>query len=139
MHTKKALLLALLSVPASGAEVSRHVPEKFFGNWCTQYLPGEEETGESDIRITADKIGYYRESGKTIAAAAIDDQLTLIVELKEDGRTWLTVHEFELSRDGKQLTSVQEDSDVHVRAKCQTSSLPPPNNSFKPTPLRGAA
>ena len=138
MQAKKALLLIALSFSATAADVSRHVPDKFLGDWCTQYLPGVEDTGESDIRLTNAEIGYYRDSGKILAAAAIGDQLTLIVELNGEGRR-LTTHEFELSEDGKTLSSAQENGQIHTRIKCQTSSLPPPNNSFKPRPLRGLA
>ena len=105
MRAQTIIFLALLSLPVTAADVSGKVPDKFLGDWCTEPASQEEDTGESDIRIGAREIGYYRESGKILAAAAAGDQLTLIVELQEDGRIWLDTHEFELSEDGKRITS----------------------------------
>ena len=137
MRAKTTILLLLLPLSVAAAEVSRNVPEKFLGHWCTESPPEEKEIGESDIQISAHEIGYYRDSGKILAAAAIGDQLTLIVQLQEDGRTWLSTHEFEISGDGKQITSLQDDGQLRVRTRCPLESQQPPNNSFKPSPLRG--
>jgi hypothetical protein len=59
--------------------------------------------------------------------------------LREEDRTWLTTHEFELSQDGARLTSVGENGQIKTRVRCQSSHETPPNNSFKPKPLRGSA
>ena len=139
MHVRTALLLILLPFSAVAADVSRNVPDRFLGNWCTQPLPNEEDTGESDIRISAHEIGYYYVNGKILAAAAIGDQLALIVQLQDEGRTWLSTHELELSRSGKSLTELRDDGQLRTRVRCHSSAQPPPNNSFKPTPLRSAA
>ena len=119
MRFQAVTLLLLFSFSASAADVSRSVPAKFLGNWCTQAPPEEVEIGESDLEISAHEIGYYRDSGKILAAAAMGDQLTLIVQLHEEDRTWLATHEFEISTDGKRLTSLQEDGQIRIRIKCQ--------------------
>ncbi len=119
MLARTAIFLVLISVPAVAADVSRKVPDKFIGDWCTEPLPQEEDTGESDIRISQREIGYYRESGKILAAAAVGDQLTLIVELKVDNFTSLGTHEFEISEDGTRITTVREDGQIRTRVKCQ--------------------
>lgn len=119
MRIHTTIFLALLSLPVTAGDVSRKVPDKFLGDWCTEPVPQEEDAGESDIRIGSREIGYYRESGRIIAAAATDDQLILIVELKEDGRTWLDTHEFEISEDGKRITSLREDGQIRTRIRCR--------------------
>ena len=139
MRVQTALLLIFLYLPASAADVLRNVPDQFLGDWCTQPQAGDEDTGESDIRIAAHEVGYYRDSARILAAAAIGDQLTLIVQLQEEGRTWLATHEFELSEDGKQLTSLRDNGQIRRRIMCPPSPAPPPNSSFKPKPLRGSA
>jgi len=125
MRVQTAILLILISLPASAADVLRDVPDQFLGDWCTQPQPDEEDTGESDIRIAAHEIGYYRDSAKILSAVAAGDQLALIVRLHEEGRTWLATHEFELSGDGKQLTSLLEDGQIRRRIKCHPSSTTP--------------
>jgi len=139
MHVGTALLLILLPFSSAAVGVSRSVPDKFLGNWCTQPFPNEEDAGESDIRISSHEIGYYRANGRILAAAATGDQLALIVQLQEEGRIWLSTHELELSNGGKSLTELRDDGQLRTRVRCNSSSQPPPNNSFKPTPLRGAA
>jgi hypothetical protein len=139
MRAHIAIVLIVLCLPALAADVVHEVPYKFLGDWCTQPQPGEEDTGESNIRIESHAIGYYRDGGRILAAAATDDQLTLIVQLREEDRTWLTTHEFELSQDGARLTSVGEIGRIMTRGRCQASLETPPNNSFKPKPLRGSA
>ncbi len=142
MQVRIAILLVLLSLPcppAVAAVVAREVPDQFLGDWCTQSLPDEEDAGESDIRISEHEISYYRDGGKILAAAAIGDQLTLIVQLQEDGRIWLDTHEFELSEDGKRLTTLRDDGKIRIRIRCQRSPTPPPDNGLKPTLRRGPA
>ena len=119
MRAHTIIFLALLSLPVAAADVSRKVPDKFLGDWCTEPAPQEEDTDESDIRIGPREISYYRESGKILAAAATGDQLALIIELKEDGRIWLDTHEFELSEHGRRITSLREDGQIRTRIRCR--------------------
>ena len=119
MRIQIAILLLLLPLSTAAADVSRNVPARFLGQWCTQSPLEEKDVGESDISISAHEVSYYRDSGKILAAAAFGDQLTLIVQLEERGRIWLSTHDFEISRDGKQLTSRQDDGQLRIRTRCQ--------------------
>jgi len=130
-----SVLLLLLLVPAaSGASgapgvapsVASAVPARFQGEWCTQPSAGDDDTGESGIAIAAHAIGYYRGRGRILLAAALGDQLALIVRLHEDGRTWLATEEFEISADGSRLTSPRADGRIRTRVRCQPSSQSPP-------------
>ena len=134
-----AILLALLSLPATAAALTRKVPSQFLGNWCTESSSPEEDTGESDIRIGKFEISYYQSVGKILAAAATGDKLALIVQVTVAGDTRLTTHEFEISSGGDKLTSFRPDGQLIVRGRCGGSPGTPPNNSFKPKPLRGSA
>lgn len=106
------------------------MPARFLGEWCTQPLAGDDAAGESDIGIGAHAIGYYRGSGRILSAAALGDQLTLIVQLHEDGRTWLATEAFELSVDGSRLTSPGDDGRIRIRirVRCQPGASSPPAN-----------
>ena len=139
MRVWTAIFLALLALPAAAADAGHEVPEQFQGDWCNEPLPHEEDPGESDIRIDSHQITYYRDTGEILSVAVAEDQLALIVQLKVDGRASLTTHEFELSGDGKRLTSLRTDGTLQTRIRCRPSSTAPPNNSFKPKPLRGSA
>ena len=139
MRTWTAVLLVLQAFPVMAAEPIREVPEQFLGNWCTETAPHEESTGESDIRIGKSEIVYYQSSGKIFAAAAVGDELALIVQLTTTGTTRLVAHEFELSSNGAELTTLRHDGQLLVRRRCGASPGTPPNNSFKPKPLRGSA
>ena len=139
MRAGTAIFLALLAFQVTAAEVTREVPDQFLGNWCTEPLPHEEDTGESDIQIGMSEIAYYQSVGEILAAAATGDELALIVQLTTAGETRLTTHEFELSSRGDKLTSMRPDGQLVVRGRCAASPDAPPNNSFKPKPLRGSA
>ena len=131
MLAHAAILAGLLSLPAGAADVTREVPAKFLGDWCTEYSPGEEEAGESDLRITAHEVSYYQDSSRIIAPATVGNELALIVLLQKDGHVRLVTHELELSGDGGRLMSLRPDGQLHTRARCQPSAEGPPNNSSK--------
>ena len=139
MRAWAAMLLVLLTPPVASAELVREVPGRFLGNWCTEPMPHEESTGESDIRIGNSQIAYYQSSGKILAAAAVGDELALIVQVATSGDTRLVTHEFELSGNGEKLTSLRHDGQLLIRGRCGALPGTPPNDSFKPKPLRGAA
>lgn len=138
MRVWTAMLLALLAHPVTAADPSREVPDQFLGDWCTEPLPHEEDTGESDIRIGRSEIAYYQGVGKILAAAASGDELALIVQLTEAGDGRLATHEFELSSSGDKLTSTRPDGRLLIRGRCGASPGAPPDNSVKPK-LRASA
>lgn len=121
MRAWATMLLALLSLPVTAADVTREVPDQFLGDWCTVPLSDEEDTGESDIRIGKSEITYYQSVGKILAAAAEGDELALIVQVTATGDTRLVTHEFELSSSGDKLTSLRPDGQLHVRRRCGAS------------------
>ena len=137
MRTWKAMLLALLTLPASAADLTREVPDQFLGDWCTEPQQHEEDTGESDIRIGKSDIGYYQSTAKILAAAASGDELALIVQLTVDGDTRLATHEFELSSRDDKLTSLRPNGQLVIRRRCAPPGTPP-NNSFKSKLLRSS-
>jgi len=139
MQAWTAIFLALLTLPAGAADVTRTVPLQFQGDWCSKPIPHLEDPGESDIRIGAHRITYYQDTGDILAVAVAEDQLALIVRLTVAGRASLTTHKFELSADGNRLTSLRADGQLQERVRCRPSLAAPPNNSFKPKPLRGSA
>jgi hypothetical protein len=139
MEAWRAIFLTVLALPATAADTAREVPERFQGAWCSEPLPKQEDPGESDIRIDSRQISYYRDAGEILAVAVAEDQLALIVQLTVGGRASLATHEFELSGDGKRLTSLRTDGQLQTRVRCHFSPAAPPNNSFKPKPLRGSA
>ena len=114
-----ALLLFLAFVPAMSAEVVRKVPEKFIGDWCTTPQSDPEETGESDISISEKEIGYYMDSGKILAAAAVDGQLALLVEVDIDGDAHIAAHQYDISADGQTIDEGLEGGVVRTRRKCK--------------------
>ena len=114
-----ALLLFLAFTPATPAEVVRKVPEKFIGDWCTTPQSDPEETGESDISISEKEIVYYMDSGKILAAAAVDDQLALIVEVDIDGDARIAAHQYDISADGQRIDEGLEGGVVRARKKCK--------------------
>ena len=138
MRTWTAMFLALLALRASAGDLTREVPDQFLGDWCTEPQQREEDTGESDIRIGKSEIAYYQSAAKILAAAASGDELALIVQLTVDGDTRLATHEFELSSRGDKLTSLRSNGQLVIRRRCAPTGAPP-NNSFKPKPLRGSA
>ena len=138
MRVWTAIFLALLALPATAADLTREVPDQFLGNWCTEPLPHEEDTGESDIQIGKSEIGYYQGVGKILAAAAAGNELALIVQLTAAGDTRLATHEFELSSSGDKLTSMRPDGQLLIRGRCSAAPGAPPNSSFKSKPLRGS-
>lgn len=119
MRVLAAIFLSVLMLPAAAEDVARAVPAQFQGDWCTEPLSDEEDTGESDIRIGPRQVVYYRDSGEILAVAATGDQLALIVLIMANGRPLLGTHEFELSTDGKRITSLRADGQLHTRVRCQ--------------------
>lgn len=114
-----ALLLFLAFTPAMPAEVVRKVPEKFIGDWCTTSQSDPEETGESDISIGEKEIVYYMDSGKILSAAAVGDQLALLVEVDIDGDARIAAHQYYISADGQTIDEGLEGGTVRTRRKCK--------------------
>ena len=119
LRATTALLLLLATIPAASSEIVRTVPKKFIGDWCTTPESDKEETGESDITITKKEIGYYMGSGKILSAAAVNDQLALLVEVNIDGDVRVTTHQYDISHDGLQLDEGLEDGTIRTRKKCK--------------------
>lgn len=121
MRIWTALLLTLLATRVMAADVAREVPDQFVGNWCTQPMTPEEDTGESDIGIGRSEIAYYQSVGKIVAAAAVGDNLALIVQINLPGEVRLATHEFELSDNGSTLTSLRHYGRMLIRRRCGAS------------------
>jgi len=100
------------------AEVVRTVPEKFIGDWCTTPKSDHEGTGESDITIGKNEIDYYMSSGKILAAAAVENQLALLVELDMGGDVRVATHLYDISHDGSRIDEELEDGTIRTREKC---------------------
>jgi hypothetical protein len=133
-----ALLLPLSVVAGSGGAT---VPDRFLGSWAGSPDSCGSDADDMILRIAPRRISYWESEGPIRAVVTRGDaEIALISELSGEGETWLSTANFKLSQDGRQLiddTSVP--GQQFVRYKCSDTVGARSNNSFKPTPLRGAA
>jgi hypothetical protein len=135
-------LLAILVVafhPALAASKNASViPQQFRGEWHADPSSCGNGEDESFLFIGPRSVTYYESSGPVRAAVVRKRDLALILELSGEGDTWLDTAQFELSPDGKTLTSRVASGDEYIRHLCPNPQERP-NKSFKPNPLRGSA
>jgi hypothetical protein len=133
------LLTAAAIFPALAAsERTQLIPQQFRGEWHAEVSRCGSGEDESFLLIGPTTVTYYESTGPVKAAVMRERALALIIELSGEGETWLATAEFELSPDGRMLTSHAVPGEEYVRYRC-SSPQERPNNSFKPKPLRGSA
>lgn len=107
--------------PALAAERLSTIPERFRGIWMAEARHcSAPATDESWLRIGADQISFYESAGPVLAIVTRGpDQLALISELSGEGSTWLDLHQFTLSADRRQLTTLAPgQADPFQRVRC---------------------
>ena len=140
---KIAILIAtlLLPLPAVAGSSMSTVPDRFVGRWAGSPDSCGSDADDLTLRIGPRHITYWESDGPIKAVVVRGDtEIALISELSGEGETWLSTALFTLSRDGSQLIdNTTVPGKELVRYKCSGSVGTRSNNSFKPTPLRGAA
>ena len=129
--------VALASLLSSDAHAAGAViPTAFVGEWNANPAKCGTREDESFLKIEPHHVYFWESSGPVRAAVARGRELALILELSGEGETWLSTHEFVLSAHGSMLVATGGAENLK-RYRC--ASRKRPNNSSKPTPLRGAA
>ena len=137
----QAIILAiglLAPAPASTAD-DVAVPERFVGTWASS--PASCGSGADDLvlRLASRHISYWESQGPIRSVIVRGDEIALIAALSGERETWLATARFKLSPNGRMLTdSISISGKEIVRYRCSGAVGTRPNNSFKPTPLRGA-
>jgi hypothetical protein len=141
MKTAIAIAAFLLPLPALAVVGGATVPDQFVGYWAGSPDSCGSDADDLTLRITPRHVAYWESRGPIKAAVVRGDhEIALISELSGEGETWLSTAKFTLSKDGQKLI---DDTTVPgqeiTRYKCPGPVGTRSNNSFKPTPLRGAA
>ncbi|GHA77501.1 hypothetical protein GCM10007067_13680 [Lysobacter bugurensis] len=131
-------VLALALAPVIAAAGGSAIPHRFLGEWNPDVSQCGKGTDESLLYIEPRRVRFWESSGPVRAAVARGRELALILELSGEGEVWLSATQFDLSRDGNELVWETTSGEKFVRFRCP-SAKERPNNSSKPTPLRGAA
>ena len=136
MNLKIALAVTFsLLVPMRGW-AAPPIPRAFVGEWSKDPAKCGESGDESYLRIEAHRFQFWESSGPVRAAVTRGRELAVILELSGEGETWLDARNFVVSAHGSRLVSTTG-GERFERFRCSSGARP--NNSSKPTPLRGAA
>ena len=131
------LILAAVAIcPAWGRAASAQIPEAFVGEWSVKPSKCGRDGDKSLLVIETSRIAQGNSSGPVRAAVTRGRELALIVELSEGHATWLSAQQYVISAHGGRLVS-NVGGKRSERQRCSSGARP--NNSSKPTPLRGAA
>jgi hypothetical protein len=110
-----------LILPASlaAADLVPAVPSQFIGEWNGVISDCGTDNNDSRLRIRKDHIVFHESSGPIKAVVTSGRyEIALIVELSDEGETWISINHFKLSSDGKKLTSVDLPGDGFPRYRC---------------------
>ncbi len=138
----QAIVLAIaLATPAPVlSDGAAAVPERFVGTWSGSPTSCDSDADDLVLRLSSHHISYWESDGPIRAVVVRGNEIALIAELSGEGETWLNTAMFKLSQNGRTLTdNISIPGKEVVRYRCSESVATRPNNSFKPTPLRGAA
>ena len=138
MKLKIALSLAValsLLLPVRGWAAAP-IPRAFLGEWSKDPAKCGNGGDESYLKIEPRRFQFWESSGPVRAAVTRGRELAVILELNGEGETWLDARQFVISAHGSRLVSTTG-GERFERFRCSSGARP--NNSSKPTPLRGAA
>ena len=141
MKTAFFIATLLLPLPSLADDDMVAVPDRFVGHWAGSLDSCGSDADDLILRIAPHHIAYWESAGPIKAVVVRGDtEIALISELSGEGETWLSTAKFTLSQDGRQLIdNTTVPGQELVRYKCSGTIGTRSNNSFKPTPLRGAA
>ncbi|QSX77417.1 hypothetical protein [Agrilutibacter solisilvae] len=119
MKLSVALAVALACISSSGNAKETAVPAQFVGHWAGSVESCGSDADDLTLRITARHISFWESEGPIRAAVSRGArELALIVELTDEGETWLATMTFELSADGQRLV---DSGRQIVRYRCPAS------------------
>jgi hypothetical protein len=105
------------------AEVQSTVTKQFRGTWAARIADCRSGGAESKLAIQETRIDFYESRGRILAIATEgSNELALLMELTDAGKTWLKTIQFTLSKDGQKLTDVTAGLHTAVRIRCESAS-----------------